>query len=130
MITAQDLAEREKKRSEVRKATYKALLEQLCRKIKNASELGEKSMFLTVPPFLVGYPVYDIDITTAYIQRQLDRLGYKVIKVAHGTLGVTWGDKKPKGPVVIDHSEEETKNIALPSLANLQKTAAKIRAKK
>jgi hypothetical protein len=67
-----------------------------------------------------------------YIQRQLDRLGYKVIKVAQGTLGVSWGDTKPKGPVIIDHSNEEesTRNISLPSLANLQKTAAKLRGKK
>jgi hypothetical protein len=67
-----------------------------------------------------------------YIQRQLDRLGYKVIKVARGTLGVSWGDTKPKGPVIIDHSveEESTRSISLPSLANLQKTAAKLRGKK
>jgi hypothetical protein len=130
MISAQDLAEQQRKKQDVRKITYKALLEQFCRKIKHTSELGEKSMFLSVPPFLVGYPVYDIDITTAYLQRQLDRLGYKVVKVSQGILGVSWGDKKPKDPVVIDHSEEDTKNISLPSLANLQKTAAKIRAKK
>jgi hypothetical protein len=62
----------------------------------------------------------------------LERLGYKVIKVAQGTLGVSWGDTKPKGPVVIDHSveEESTRSIALPSLANLQKTAAKLRGKR
>jgi len=46
MISAQNLAEREHKRLEVRKATYKAILEQLCRKIKSASELGERSVFL------------------------------------------------------------------------------------
>jgi hypothetical protein len=130
MISAQDLAEQKRKKYEVRKATYKAILEQFCRKIKHASELGDSSLFLTVPPFLVGYPAYDVDAATIYLQRQLDRLGYKVIKVAQGTLGVSWNDKKSKGPVVIDHSEEETRNITLPSLANLQKTAAKIRAKK
>jgi hypothetical protein len=129
MISAQNLAERERKRLEVRKATYKAILEQLCRKIKSASELGERSLFLTIPPFTIGYPAYDIDAATEYLQRQLDRLGYKVIKVARGTLGVSWGDTKPKGPVVIDHSEDDTKSIALPSLANLQKTAAKLRGK-
>lgn len=127
MISAQNLAERERKRLEVRKATYKAILEQLCRKIKSASELGERSLFLTIPPFTIGYPAYDLDTATEYLQRQLVRLGYKVIKVARGTLGVSWGDTKPKGPVVIDHSEEDTKSIALPSLANLQKTAAKLR---
>ena len=132
MISAQNLAEREHKRLEVRKATYKAILEQLCRKIKAASELGERSLFLTIPPFTIGYPAYEIDSTTVYIQRQLVRLGYKVIKVARGTLGVSWGDTKPKGPVIIDHSveEESTRNISLPSLANLQKTAAKLRGKK
>ena len=129
MISAQNLAEREHKRLEVRKATYKAILEQLCRKIKAASELGERSLFVTIPPFTIGYPAYEIETTTAYIQRQLERLGYKVIKVAQATLGVSWGDTKPKGPVIIDHSaeEESTRSIALPSLANLQKTAAKLR---
>jgi hypothetical protein len=132
MISAQNLADRERKRLEVRKATYKAILEQLCRKIKAASELGERSLFLTIPPFTIGYPAYEIETTTAYIQRQLGRLGYKVIKVAQGTLGVSWGDTKPKGPVIIDHSveEETTRSISLPSLANLQKTAAKLRGKK
>lgn len=132
MITAQNLADREHKRLEVRKATYKAILEQLCRKIKSASELGERSLFLTIPPFTIGYPAYDIDRATEYIQRQLGRLGYKVIKVAHGTLGISWGETKPKGPVVIDHSaeEESVRNISLPSLANLQKTAAQLRKKK
>jgi hypothetical protein len=132
MISAQNLAEREHKRLEVRKATYKAILEQLCRKIKAASELGERSLFLTIPPFTIGYPAYESDSTTVYIQRQLDRLGYKVIKVARGTLGVSWGDTKPRGPVIIDHSveEESTRSIEFPSLANLQKTAAKLRGKK
>ena len=131
MISAQNLAEREHKRLEVRKATYKAILEQLCRKIKSASELGERSLFLTIPPFTIGYPAYEIDSTTVYIQRQLDRLGYKVIKVARGTLGISWC-AKPNGPVIIDHSVEEDsmRSISLPSLANLQKTAAKLRGKK
>jgi hypothetical protein len=122
MISAQELADREKKRLEVRKSTYKAILEQLCRKIKHSSELGEHSAFLQIPLFMVGYPAYDIDAATEYIQRQLVRLGYKAIKVAKGTIGISWGDKKASsGTVVIDHSEE------LPSLVNLQKTAASIR---
>ena len=100
MISAQDLANRERQRQEVRKATYKALLEQLCRKLKHASELGEHSAFLQIPPFLVGYPAYDIDITTAYLQRQLNRLGYTVIKVAKATLGVSWGGKQSTGPEI------------------------------
>lgn len=124
MISAQDIAESEKKKQDIRKATYKAILEQLCRKIKNASELGERSTFLQIPPFVIGFPSYDIDQATEYLQRQLVRLGYKVIKVAKAMLGVSWGDVKSKGPVIIDHSMDE-----IPSFANLQKTAEKIRGK-
>jgi len=120
MISAQDIAVQEHKKLEVRKATYRVILEQLCRKIKNASNLGERSIFLQVPPFVVGYPVYDIGKATEYTQRQLTRLGYKVIKVSHGTLGITWGEKPKNATVIIDHGE-------LPSLANLQKTAAKLK---
>jgi len=125
MISAQDIAENEKKKQDIRKATYKAILEQLCRKIKNASELGERSTFIHVPPFVIGFPAYDIDKATVYLQRQLDRLGFTVIKVAKATFGVSWGDVKSKpSVVVIDHSMDE-----IPSLANLQKTAEKIRGK-
>ena len=129
MISAQDLAEQEKKKLEIRKATYKAILEHMCRKIKHASELGDKSVFLQVPPFLIGYPAYDHASATDYIQRQLSRLGYQAIKVHQGTLGVTWGDIKVKNTtVVIDHSNDDEPH--LPSLANLQKTAARLRGKK
>jgi len=123
MISAQELANREKKKHEVRKTTYKAILEQLCRKIKHSSDLGEHSTFVKVPLFMVGYPAYDIDMATNYIQRQFERLGYRVTKVDRNTLGISWnGIKSSSGTVVIDHSFEE-----LPSLVNLQKTAASIR---
>jgi len=126
MISAKQLAEQEQKRLDVKKATYKAILEQLCRKIKSSANLGEKSLFLTIPPFTVGYPAYDIEHATVYLQRQFMRLGYKVIRVDKATLGISWGQKEPNGPQIIDHSEEEendVRNVTLPNLANLQKTA-------
>ncbi len=125
MISAKQLVEKEHKRLEVRKETYRAILEQLCRKIRSSADLGERSIFLTIPPFVVGYPVYDVEHATIYIQRQFMRLGYQVIRVDKMTLGVSWGQKESKGPQIIDHSEEE--DIRLPSLSNLQKTAASLK---
>lgn len=125
MISAKQLAEKEHKRLEVRKETYRAILEQLCRKIRSSADLGERSIFLTIPPFVVGYPVYDTEHATIYLQRQFTRLGYQVIRVDKMTLGISWGQKEPKGPQIIDHSEEE--DMRLPSLSNLQKTAANLK---
>ena len=50
----------ERTRRNVRKETYRAILEQLCRKIRAASVKGQKSAMLSVPPFVLGYPPFDV----------------------------------------------------------------------
>jgi hypothetical protein len=126
-VTARELAERERKRLDVKKATYKAILEQFSRKISNAASLGSHDLILTTPTFVIGYPVYDVSVATAYIQRQLTRLGYKTRLVTPTSLHVSWSKPEPSThTVVIDHSQEED----MSGLASLARTANKIRAKR
>jgi hypothetical protein len=126
LVSARELAEREKKRLDVKKATYRAILEQFSRKISNGATLGNHEVMLTVPQFMIGFPVYNVPIATAYIQRQLDRLGYTTRRVMPSVIQVTWSKPVMKNvPVIIDHSHDD-----VPSLMNLAKTAQKIRAKK
>ena len=126
-VTARELAERERKRLDVKKAIYKAILEQFSRKISSAASLGSHELIVTTPNFLIGYPVYDVSVATAYIQRQLNRLGYKTRYVTPTSLQVSWAKPEPTThTVVIDHSQEED----LSGLANLARTANKIRSRK
>ena len=127
IVSAKTLAEREKKRLDVKKATYRAILEQFSRKMSNAATLGLHEVFLTTPRFIIGFPAYDVEVATVYLARQLTRLGYAVRPTAPLTMHVTW--VKPVSSthaVVIDHSNDEQ----LPTLANLHKTAQSIRSKK
>jgi hypothetical protein len=127
VVTAKELAERERKRLDVKKSTYRAILEQFSRKISNAATLGMHEVFLTTPRFVIGFPAYDVETATVYLSRQLVRLGYRVRKTAPLTVHVTWEKPTPSNHVVvIDHSNEEQ----LPTLANLHKTAQSIRSKK
>ena len=124
IASAKDILAAEKKRGAAKKEYYKALLEQFSRKIKHSVELGKKDALLTVPTFLVGYPKYDLAATVVYMSRQLGRLGYKVEMVGPLDLKVTWRNTR------LDQDEQaETSDPVtfLPSLANLQKTAQKLR---
>jgi hypothetical protein len=123
VVSARELAERERKRLDIRKATYKAILEQFSRKLSNSATLGSHTVILTVPRFVIGFPVYDVPAATVYIQRQLDRLGYKTQRTLENSIHVSWAKPEPTNKtVVIDHSEE-------PSLASLARTAQRIRSK-
>lgn len=122
MLTAKEVAEMERTRKNVRKETYRAILEQLCRKIRAASVKGQRSAKLSVPPFVLGYPPFNVTQAVTYITRQLENLGYQVYRQGLVDLEVTWFVKDKKQTEIIDHGDD-----ILPSLVNLQKTANMIR---
>lgn len=118
MLSVQDLAKMEKVRQNIKKEIYKSILGQFSRKIKARFDLGDKSTVLTVPPFVVGFPRYDLPTAVRYIGRQLTRLGYKVTMVTPTSYEVSWDKMKPAEEVETVEPEFE-----FPSLMNLKKTA-------
>ena len=122
--TAKEILAKEKTRQAVRKETYKAMLDQLCRKIRSASDLGQHECIVTVPPFIVGFPKYDLARAVLYMCRQFQRLGYIVDLVGPFDIQVAWRAYKHGQEYA---QEEEDPLVHLPSLANLQKTAQKLR---
>jgi hypothetical protein len=124
-LSAKQLVASEKKRDLAKKEYYRALLEQFCRKIRVASERGNRDAILTVPPFVVGFPRYDLPTSVEYMCRQLQRLGYIVNLVGPLDIRVQWTKA-----VALDsemEKEEVDPGVYLPSLVNLKKTAEKLR---
>ena len=118
MLSVQDLAKMEKVRQNIKKEIYKSILGQFSRKIKARFDLGDKSTVLTVPPFVVGFPRYDLPTAVRYIGRQLGRLGYKVTMVTPTSYEVSWDKMKP-----VEEVETVEPEFEFPSLMNLKKTA-------
>jgi len=127
-MQAREIVAREKKRTDVLKETYKALLEQFSRRIKTSSDLGQKSSILTVPPFIVGFPKYDMARAVMYMCRQLERLGYTVNLVGPFDIKVEWAARKSAVEEI--PVEDAAPDVYFPSLVNLHKAAGKIRVKK
>jgi hypothetical protein len=124
-LSAKQIVASEKKRDLAKKEYYRALLEQFCRKIKVASELGSRDTILTVPPFVVGFPRYDLLQTLGYMCRQLQRLGYIVNLVGPLDIRVQWTRAAALDSEM--EKEEVDPGVYLPSLVNLKKTAEKLR---
>jgi len=122
IVSVKDLAEKDKVRRDIKKEIYKSILGQFSRRIAARFDLGDKKTVLTVPPFVVGFPRYDLVEAVRYIGRQLVRLGYRVNMVGPTSYEVSWEKLKEKEPITEELVEPE---FEFPSLMNLKKTAEK-----
>ena len=108
MLTAEELRQRDKQKSLLKKDTYKQILNRFSSKIKASAEANKKVVYLTIPTFVVGCPAFNLDHARAYIIRQLVNAGYNVCKISRLQLAVTWV------------KENHRKRVHLPSLPSFQ----------
>jgi hypothetical protein len=121
MISVNDIHKLEDKKKAVRKEIYKKIYEQFCKKIKLSVEMGLKSVVLTVPNFVLGYPTFDQNKAALYLGRQLTNAGFFVKHISPLDIDVSWRRKNKRKEEEEIHSEEHN----LPTLINLKKLAAK-----
>ena len=121
-------------RKQLRKDIYTKIYEQFFRKIVAAVENKQTQVFLEIPVFLVGYPLFDRSKATVYLKRQLDRSGKfeNVLKVGDFELYVCLHSRKKQagtggGPPPLQPPPEIDFQDEFPTLVNLKKTANKLR---
>ena len=112
-----------KRKELIKKEIYTKIYEQFSSKIKQSVEFGHKQVFLTVPLFLIGYPVFDRRAAARYIARQFELGGFTVQLVTEFDIYVSWKIKRDREPQPgsIDHIED------FPTLVNLKKVANRYR---
>ncbi len=122
LVSAKDLLEKERMKRQAKKETYTKILVQLCRKINIAHTAGKDRTIVKIPEFIIGYPVYDMDMVTLYMHRQLKRLGYACSVLNTGYIHVAWKEHHKQ-------HQNTVQDDSLPSLSNLKKAANTIRKK-
>ena len=123
MISINDVTKIDEKRKQIKKEIDKKIYEQFSRKIKKAVEFGNKQIFLTIPTFLVGYPVFDRSAAAHYVARQFKHGGFNVNVVGEYEIYVNWIVDKKKDSRNTEHTDE----TQFPDLMNLKKIANKYR---
>jgi hypothetical protein len=129
MITRDAIDKMDAQKRRVKKETYVKIHEQFCRKIQNVAAAGHKQVMLTVPPFVVGYPTYDVTRAAGYLQRQLVNGGFDVTFAHPSTLLVSWFPRSLTNAVERHEPTLPTpeEDATLPSLVNLRKAANRLR---
>ena len=122
MLSIDDVVKIDDKRKQIRKEIYKKIYTQFSTKIKQSVELGHKQLFMTIPTFLIGYPVFDRSAAARYVARQFTLGGFTVQLVSDYDIYVTWSKPKKKKEKV-----EQEEDGDFPNLMNLKKIANKYR---
>lgn len=125
LVPASDLHKKNNVKNAIKKQTYREILEQISRKITRSSTMGNTTLIVTVPPFVMGCPTFDQVTATTYILRQLINGGYRATRINLTSILVDWTPVKistePK------HTERHVleQDYQIPSLINLKKYANK-----
>lgn len=129
MFSIREVAKIQENKKKVKKETFTIILKKMTNRIKEHVTKGEKSAFVNVPSFIVGYPPYDLVFATKYMARQLIRLGFAVSIPKAGQVYVSWKiipSKQPKK----DKKQETFDDVDdLRSLMVIKDTASKLRRK-
>tara|TARA_B100001758_G_scaffold204501_1_gene184462 strand:- start:30 stop:404 length:375 start_codon:yes stop_codon:yes gene_type:complete len=121
MLSINDVTKIDEKRKQIKKEIYMKIYEQFSAKIKQSVELGHKQIFLTIPTFLLGYPVFDRRLAAKYVARQFELGGFTVKLLSDYDIYVSWVVSKKK------KEKREDDDVELPNLLNLKKMANQYR---
>jgi hypothetical protein len=122
MLSINDVTKIDEKRKQIKKEIYLKIYEQFSSKIKQSVELGHKQIFLTVPAFLLGYPVFDRRLAAKYVARQFQLGGFTVKLLSDHDVYISWTTSKKK-----KERSEEPDEADFPNLMNLKKIANQYR---
>ena len=122
LVSALELQKADQAKKEIKKETYRKILEQISKKIQVSSEIGNKNLIVSIPPFVMGFPSFSQEAATIYIERQLNNGGYKTNRLSPTTIYIDWTGPRVDKPKTKSGSVDD---LDIPSFVNLKKYAAK-----
>jgi hypothetical protein len=128
MIDITTIEALEARKRETLKEMLTKVYETMERKLKQAVDLRQKSVFLRVPAFVLGYPAFDRASAQRYLARQFERGGFTVERVGDCDIFVSWLKTRETRRREKKQRESESASVNIddfefPSLVNLKKAA-------
>jgi hypothetical protein len=129
-MNVSEIHQREKKRQDVRKATYKEIYDQATRKVRRSVDVGAHYAMFEIPSFVMGMPSFDRTKALAYIKRQFENGGFNVTHVSGWELMISWSKAKTNAsssPAPSEAPAPQGDEMDYTSFLNLKKTAERLR---
>ena len=116
------------RKRELKKKLYTELYERASTKVRQVADLGLHETWVQVPSFLIGFPSFDLNKASQYVERQFINGGFFTQLYENGQLFVSWYPKTSKKKAGSrSRSEPKEPENEFASLANLKKAADKYR---
>lgn len=122
LVSAMELQKADQAKKEIKKETYRKILEQISKKIQVSSQIGNKNLIVTIPAFVMGFPSFNQEAAATYIQRQLNNGGYRTNRLSTTSIYIDWNKSKGEN---ITRDKKPVDDLDIPSFMNLKKYAAK-----
>ena len=126
LIPANAIGEIHQAKKNIRKETYKKILEQFSKKIKYTAQLNQSTATLVIPGIVLGFPIFDRASAAVYLERQLNNGGYTTRRLDMTTILVQWGTTGA-APKTKQAKTPQSEFGELGGLVNLRKVANKYR---
>jgi len=129
-LTLEDVQKIDVRKRELKKKLYTELYERASSKVREIANMSLHETWVTVPSFLMGYPSFDLELATTYVERQFRNGGFYIKNYGNGQLFISWypdhkkKTKKKEEPFRPQPPKKEDP-YDLSVLANLKKSADK-----
>jgi hypothetical protein len=86
----QELSNERNKEDKTKGIVLKKIFDLSIKSIKLDNSLGVRHTLFTVPMFMIGYPLYDIDEMTKLITKKLSKQDFKTKIIKTDTIYIKW----------------------------------------
>lgn len=94
MVKADKLIKEQKEREDKKKETYEKILIKIEKKITMASSGNNYFTWYVIPEFFIGLPLYNLKECIHYLEKKIQKNGFKTIVYEPNILYIDW---LPKG---------------------------------
>ena len=114
-VTAESLRRHQEVKHRTNHYTYKMIFDTACSKLKRASLAGADDCRITIPTYLFGRPMFNINHASKYVRRKLQARGFDV-QIIHATLlMVSWvKTSKPRCHTVPEERQVSLVRLEVP----------------
>lgn len=110
MLSLSDIVNNKKKRDQKKEEVFKVLLKECSAKIKKSDEMKNLYCIYTVPEFVLGYPIFNINECITYIIKEISKHGFQTQYIFPNIIVIAWFN-------VVEKEDEQTKQKQTTTLA-------------
>lgn len=110
MLSLSDIVNNKKKRDEKKEEVFQVILKECCAKIRKSDEMKNLYCIYTVPEFIIGFPIFNLNECITYIMKEISKRGFQTQYIFPNIIVIAWFN-------IVEKENEQKKNNQHKTLA-------------